>query len=292
MASDSLNAVAKGWGTPRAADAASASASAAAQERGFLALCQQSEQWKTPEATLAPRKSSVERKANGAVYEQHGETFAEQVEKWATPRASMSENGNDSGSAQRLEQGANPGLKDQAAKWTTPQAHDESGGNPDRVRRFGTTHGGANLADDVTKWATPDTNSRGGAQDAEIRARQGHTVNLQDQAHSWATPTTRCEKGGGNATTRSDGKSRMDMLDWQAEAYSRPAPQAPDGPTSSPTPATSRPRLNPAFTAWLMGLPWWWTNPGVTSSARSAMAAYRSALRSHGQRLLGESCDP
>jgi hypothetical protein len=97
------------------------------------------------------------------------------------------------------------------------------------------------------------------------------------------------EKGGGNATTRADGKSRMDMLDWQAEAYSRPVLSAIDGRALSPTRRTLRPRLNPAFAAWLMGLPGWWTNPAVTNSVRSAMAAYRSALRSHGARLLGES---
>lgn len=148
-------------------------------------------------------------------------------------------------------------------------------------------HGGANLADDVTLWRSPDTNECGGAQDEAKRLEGGHSVRLQDQAHSWSTPCARIVKGGGSMTERKDGKTRLDMLDWQAEAFSRPDPETSDGPESSPTLPTSRPRLNPAFTAWLMGLPWWWTNPGVTSSARSEMEAYRSALRSHSQRLLG-----
>jgi hypothetical protein len=76
------------------------------------------------------------------------------------------------------------------------------------------------------------------------------------------------------------------MLDWQAEAYSRQDPATPDGETSSSGGRTSRPRLNPAFAGWLMGLPWWWTHPDVTSSAQSEMAAYRSALRSDLRYLL------
>lgn len=59
---------------------------------------------------------------------------------------------------------------------------------------------------------------------------------LPSQAANWASPTTRMYHGGGNAVTRQDGKSRMDMLDWQAEACSRSS--APDrvirsGPSSS-----------------------------------------------------------
>jgi hypothetical protein len=96
-------------------------------------------------------------------------------------------------------------------------------------------------------------------------------------------------RGGGAAVTRKDGKSRHDMLDWAAESFSRPDLEMPDGEASSRAPRGSRRRLNPAFTAWLMGLPWWWTNPAVTSSARSAMVEYRCAVRSRGALLLGES---
>jgi hypothetical protein len=39
----------------------------------------------------------------------------------------MTENGNDSGSQQRLEQGANPGLKDAASQWMTPLSNAETG---------------------------------------------------------------------------------------------------------------------------------------------------------------------
>lgn len=67
-----------------------------------------------------------------------------------------------------------------------------------------------------------------------------------------------------------------------------------DGPTSSEKDLGSRPRLNPAFGCWLMGLPIWWTNPAVTNSVQSEMAQYLSASRLQLQRLLAKpesNCD-
>jgi len=207
------------WGTPRAADASEAAASHEAAARGFVALCQQASNWPTPdlgggtnqspspnaavrptlatmaplwmtpEATLAPRKSSVERKANGAVCTQHGQTFAEQSENWNTPTTEDGEKGDD--------------------------------GPKSLARRMA-----------------------GEMKQSDRRLRN------------------------------------------QVQGFSRLDPATDDGPASSENKNGSRPRLNPAFAAWLMGLPWWWTNPGVTSSARSAMAAYRSALRSRLRCLL------
>jgi DNA (cytosine-5)-methyltransferase 1 len=61
-----------------------------------------------------------------------------------------------------------------------------------------------------------------------------------------------------------------------------------NGPTLSQDGRTSRPRLNPAFACWLMGWPWWWTNPAPISFAPSEMALYRSRLQQHLCNLLGE----
>ena len=47
-ATDSLTGATKFWGTPRAADSVSAKASQDAKDRGFIALCEQSESWATP----------------------------------------------------------------------------------------------------------------------------------------------------------------------------------------------------------------------------------------------------
>lgn len=158
--------------------------------------------------------------------------------------------------------------------------------------KTGKMGGGGEFAKRVEKWSTPQAHNAHGEPGAGSTENDGRHRDLVREAASWATPTTRMEKGGSpTSETRADGKSRLDQLDYQAEAYLRPVLSAIDGAELSPTSRTLRPRLNPAFAAWLMGLPGWWTSPAVTSSVRSAMAAYRSALRSHGQRLLGGSSD-
>lgn len=95
-------------------------------------------------------------------------------------------------------------------------------------------------------------------------------VPLPAMAANWPSPTTRIYKGGGQAVTRADGKSRLDMLDmldWSAEAWSAsrssvPDPATPDGPASSP----SRRSLNPLFVEWLMRWPIGWTDFGCSET--------------------------
>jgi hypothetical protein len=76
---------------------------------------------------------------------------------WPTIRASVADNGNDSGSRQRLEQGSNPGLKDlvRELNWLTPRSSDEdkAGANPSTA----TTLGRARLPEAVKQpvWPTP-----------------------------------------------------------------------------------------------------------------------------------------
>lgn len=95
-------------------------------------------------------------------------------------------------------------------------------------------------------------------------------------------------EGGGTAMTRKDGKSRMDMLDWRAEEFSRQVRSTLDGRELSPTVRILPRRLNPAFACWLMGWPIWWTNPAVTSSAQPAMESWRSKQRALLSSLLGD----
>lgn len=82
----------------------------------------------------------------------------------------------------------------------------------------------------------------------------------------------------------------MDQLaNFVEHSQSSPlALKTPDGQESSQDGPGSRRRLNPAFGCWLMGLPCWWTNPGITSSVRSEMVSYRCRLQSHLSCLLGE----
>jgi len=63
----------------------------------------------------------------------------------------------------------------------------------------------------------------------------------------WPTPAAQNWKGSSEASiTRSDGKSRMDLLHYRAEqGFTRPAPAtSPDGRRSSPHAPISRPRLS------------------------------------------------
>jgi hypothetical protein len=100
--------------------------------------------------------------------------------------------------------------------------------------------------------------------------------------HHWPTPAAQNWKGSSEASiTRSDDKSRMDLLHYRAEqGFIRPAHATwPDGPRSLPHAPISRPlwasmiashgravsrrilkgrnkrRLNPLFVEWLMGWP-------------------------------------
>jgi len=150
--------------------------------------------------------------------------------------------------------------------------------------------GGLRQRDELPRRAEADFD--GGQRDGQrisATPRAGRESGAEGSGEALGHPESTRLARGGQATMRADGKSRMDMLDWQAETFSLPDPETNDGPESLDDGNGSRPRLNTAFTAWLMGLPWWWTNPGVTSCARSEMAAYRSALRSRLQSLLGES---
>lgn len=153
------------------------------------------------------------------------------------------------------------------------------------------------VAESEKNWATPRATDgdKGGPNQ---RGGRGDPI-LPGQVCNWPTPTARMHNGGGNATIRPDGKSRMDMLDWKAESFSLPAHPISDGQKSSPTALSSPPqsplvasvsggttrpdlserkRLNPAFAAWLMGWPWWWTNPETLNFGASETASWRLRL--------------
>ena len=112
--------------------------------------------------------------------------------------------------------------------------------------------------------------------------KDGGTPPLPAQAAQWPIPAAQNWKGSSEASvTRTDGKSRMDILHYRAEqGFTRPDPViTPHGPRSSPHAPISRPlwasmiashgrvvsrrilkgrsrrRLNPLFVGWLMGWP-------------------------------------
>ncbi|MDE0852886.1 MAG: hypothetical protein OSA97_00505 [Nevskia sp.] len=161
-----------------------------------------------------------------------------------------------------------------AQLWPTPHGF-QAGNGPD----------GNEFSTAVRRWATPKA-SDGPNGGPNMSGSKGD-LPLPAMAASWASPTARIFRGGGQATTRPDGKSRMDMLDFQAEGYSRPVLSLNTGDALSPTTRSLRRRLNPAFVCWLMGWPTWWTNPAPISCAAREMASYRYRLRWRLSCLLG-----
>jgi hypothetical protein len=126
-------------------------------------------------------------------------------------------------------------------------------------------------------------------------------IGLEAQAINWAAHCARITKGGGNAAVRRDGKSRLDMLDWQAEAWNlepSPAPLIAGGSTcSTDIPNSNQPsqkrRLNPIFVEalmrWPTGLsgfdtaataltPWLWLMRGTVSTMLNGLQQKQAGL--------------
>lgn len=175
-----------------------------------------------------PRASDGEKGGPNQSFGAGGTPLPSQAAMWTTPVAT------DTGRTTPYAQGGTA-LSVQTGQWATPQAHDTVTGNPERVGRFGTKAGGRNLT---------------------------------DEASAWPSPTARMYRGGGQAVTRDDGKTRVDMLDWAAESFqpSPPALPTPDGSTSSQPAPTLRPQLNARFAEWLMGWPHGWTSSGPSGT--------------------------
>ena len=137
------------------------------------------------------------------------------------------------------------------------------------------------LALGIASWSTPKATDgvKGGPGQSY---GSGGTPPLPAQAAQWPTPAAQNWKGSSEASiTRTDGKSRMDILHYRAEqGFTRPAPQITmHGAGSSPHAPISRllwasmtashgrgvcrrilkgrarRRLNPLFVGWLMGWP-------------------------------------
>jgi len=137
------------------------------------------------------------------------------------------------------------------------------------------------LALGITNWSTPKATD--GAKGGPGQSYgSGGTPPLPAQAAQWPTPAAQNWKGSSEASiTRTDGKSRMDILHYRAEqGFTRPDPAitlhgarpSPHAPISRQLWASmiashgravsrrilkgrSRRRLNPLFVGWLMGWP-------------------------------------
>jgi hypothetical protein len=235
-------------------------------------------------------------------------TLTGAAQLWRTPEASVG----DKGGMNSRDSKGHPHLCTQAFHWPTPNT--PTGGrvcSAQEVAAKGMTAKGkrqVSLESATKHWPTP-VGTDGGHQEPD--GKRG--LNLRTRAQVWPTPTAQDseQSGSPNANHLTLHRSTANWAspaarDWKSDEASqatlernaRPlseqvcqflplGPTLPVGPASSPAIPTSHQRLNPVFTCWLMGLPWFWTQPAPISSARREMESYRSALRSHLSRSLG-----
>lgn len=154
--------------------------------------------------------------------------LGEVAENWRTPGAAMALHGPMS-PEERKAKGQQVSLDDQASYWMTPNL--PNGGRSAKHATFvGSTayHNGkkvqVGLEHQTSNWSTPRASD--GEKGGPNQSFTAGGIPLPSQAAHWATPTARMYRGGGQAVIRKDGKSRLDMLDWQAEAWSLSSPQS------------------------------------------------------------------
>ncbi len=174
---------------------------------------------------------------------------------WATPRADERE--------QRNSANGHVALSRQTRFWQTPRAiYGEHRGMTDPKHLTGQA---------IDLWHTPDASPR----KTDFHAQPGvrGQATLSKDATMWGTLIGRDWKDSGmdpEAATPTNG-----ILGRQVLRTGMP------GPASSPgTPGSPRPRLNPSFVEWLMGLPPGWCDPREpTVSGPSATRSYLSKQR-------------
>ena len=160
-----------------------------------------------------------------------------------------------------------------AGIWPTPTLDDVN----NITRRSGQQR---SLSRDENLWQTPSMQrfrTRGGNRSDEL--------GLDNQAKAFPTPSARDAKGENHSrhVAVAKGRKHMDQLP-NFIAHSDCSPQrridSGSGQKASSDSPTSPRRLNPAFVSWLMGFPWWWTQPVPLSFAHSEMQSYLCRLRS------------
>lgn len=203
-----------------------------------------------------------------------------------------------------------PTLTGAAKNWTTPNV-------PTRGIELSKDHrpdsGGVDLQSQASQWQSPGAFAGGSV------SRGGDRIGeplLAGQAVQWGTPTSRDHKDGSSADAdvptngllgRQVIRCSLPAPDWVflalsmtsenfsdetlkqlGDALKRSAETQSGGSTSSKSRRTCAPRLNPAFTAFLMGSNWWWTRAEPISCAAREMASYRARQARHLSTLFGE----
>ncbi|WP_244309739.1 hypothetical protein [Sphingobium fuliginis] len=157
-----------------------------------------------------------------------------------------------------------------------------------------------NLNDEAAKWTAPSaTDADRGGTITEAMTGTSLAQQVKSMNDRWAAPAAQNHKGSSEGSsegsiTRADGKSREDILSYQAEQFFRP-PSSPDRPiaggsmSSTDSPSSNQPsvkrKLNPIFVEALMRWPtglsgferqemawtrWWLLMPSFLSALVSA----------------------
>jgi hypothetical protein len=170
----------------------------------------QAEQWPTPRASANENRTTKPAPSHGkghgkvlageavawptprasdtnppGVHGNGGQDLRTEVDRWPTPRTKTS--GQDSGSKQRTEQGANPGLLDAAKDWPTPQARDFRSVTGRETEQRDNAMQNLNVAADA--WPTPRAGAHG---------TPGHDAkhpSVEEITKDWPTPAARDYKG-------------------------------------------------------------------------------------------------
>jgi hypothetical protein len=198
---------------------------------------------------------------------------------WNTPKTARGNYTRDHGDPEM----ERPSLQGQAEMWATPKVVQGGPETGQRKKELGRDEsGGGDLQAQVLQmWQIPAADS--------FRSRLGDRVDemgLDQQARFWPSPQSRDFRSG---ETQSDYGNSRPLNEAVLDSPSLPDPSTQNsGNESLNSLPILRRRLNPAFVAWLMGLPWWWTNPGPISSARLETEWYLSRQRRLLRFLLGE----
>jgi hypothetical protein len=215
-----------------------------------------------------------------------GRQLHEEAMNWGTPRVTTN---NGLTSPQCTGKGSR--LEDQTAIWQTPAT--------DAFRsRVGDRKNEQGLDQQARFWASP-TSSDNSNRTTQRAPSHGltHGEVLAGQAASWPSPRSEDSESCGNHPGAKYSLTGA-TLNWPTpnsnpEATFQSLPQVPavstNGEPLSPTRRTLRPRLNPAFVCWLMGMPsMWWTRAEPISCAAQETQLWRSRAR----RLLSTCFNP
>lgn len=150
------------------------------------------------------------------------------------------------------------------SRWPSPKASDPEKAGPNMRG----SKGDVPLPGQAAQWEAPSVAvtdgsrlTRGGDRSNELLL----TGQAMDASKRWAAPAAQNHKGSSEGSiTRSDGKSREDILSYQAEQFFRP-PSSPDQPiaggsmSSTDSPNSNQPsvkrKLNPIFVEALIRWP-------------------------------------